>query len=127
MITILQAAQQCDGGCLRLSSWPQKYGRISFLPAASVNQCCAAVEGADQLSLMDLMTDGSSNNTPPFPSQMKNTNLLFSNKAEAFRWNHHYDRKRDQYGDKQKQLTCTQTSKYSFSLYEHITLSGKAL
>ena len=98
--------QQCDGGCLRLSSWPQKYGRISFLPAASVNQCCAAVEGADQLSLMDLMTDGSSNNTPPFPNQMKNTNLLFSNKAEAFRWNHHYDRKHDQYGD--KQLTCTQ-------------------
>ena len=62
--------------------------------------CSAAVEGADQLSLMDLMTDGSSNNTPPFPSQMKNTNVLFSNKAEAFRWNHHFDRKHDQYGDK---------------------------
>ena len=24
---------------------------------------------------------------------------IFSNKAEAFRWNHHYDRKHDQYGD----------------------------
>ena len=47
------------------------------MPVASVNQCCAAVEGADQLSLMDLMTDGSNNNTPPFPKQMKNTNILF--------------------------------------------------
>ena len=28
----------------------------------------------------------------------------FSNKAEAFRWNHHYDRKHDQYGDKQDQM-----------------------